>query len=74
MSLWRVKCFNCRKKGHLVANCPGHPRKNEKPVDSARWIESGTKKVVANETSNPWVLTVTTEEEESKPAAGTLPQ
>ena len=42
--------------------------------DSARRIESGAEKVVANETSDPWVLTVTTEEEESKPAAGTLPR
>lgn len=73
MSL-RVKCFNCRKKGHLAAGCPEASQKNEKPVDSAQRIESGAEKVVTNETSNPWILTVTTEEEESKPAAGALPQ
>ena len=28
MSLRGVKCFNCRKKGHLAANCPEPPRKN----------------------------------------------
>ena len=50
------------------------PQKNEKPAYSARQIESGAEKVVASETSDPWVLTVTTEEEESKPAAGTLPR
>ena len=56
-----------------MANCPEPPQKKEKSVDSARRIESGAEKVVTNETSDPWVLTVTTEEEESKPVAGTLP-
>ena len=27
MSLRGVKCFNCHKKGHLVANCPEPHRK-----------------------------------------------
>ena len=74
MSLRGVKCFNCNKKGHMAANCSEPPRKNEnKPTESAQVIESG-EKVATDEKPNPWVLTVTTDEENSQPAAGTLPR
>ena len=50
-----------------------NPTENEKPVDSGQLIEPSEEKVVSSETSNPWVLTLTTDGEESKPAAATLP-
>ena len=58
----------------MAASCPEPPRKNEKAVESARWIEPGEENSAASGTLNPWVLTVTSNEEGSNPTAGTLPQ
>ena len=75
MSMRGVKCFNCRKKGHLVTNCPKPPRKNDKFTESTRRIESG-KEIETVESPNPWILAVTTEEEacQLKLADKTLPR
>ena len=74
MSMRGVKCFNCRKKGHLAAKCPEPPRKTEnKPTGPARMIESG-EKVETVENSNPWVLAVATNEETTQLTDGTVPR
>ena len=73
MSMRGVKCFNCRKKGHIATNCPEPPRKNDKSSESTRRIESG-KEIEAVENPNPWILAVTTEKETCQSTDGTLPQ
>ena len=73
MSMRGVKCFNCRKKGHIATNCPEPPRKNDKSSESTRRIESG-KEIEAVENPNPWILTVTTGKETCQLTDGTLPR
>ena len=52
MELKNVKCFGCRKKGHMVSNCP------EKKKESTRMIQANIPTSTSNNTAmttDPWI-------------------
>ena len=52
MSLKAVKCFNCKKKGHLARSCPEPRRK-----DATRRINASETQE-EKDSQNPWIRTV----------------
>ena len=59
MSLKAVKCFNCKKKGHLARLCPEPRRK-----DATRRINASETQE-EKDSQNPWIRTVRESQPES---------
>ena len=66
-----VKCFNCKRKGHLAADCPDTPRRN---ATEAAWVIEPGDITKSSEQQNPWILTVSTSENTTTGMDGVLPR
>jgi len=66
-----MKCFNCKCKGHLAADCPDPPKK--KKPEAARMIESSALPKTSIP-QDPWILTVSARVEDVVEGKETLPR